>query len=109
MSDASEAERLALLAKRRKLMEDWSAFALHREEGLPPASISLSAVPESDPHASREINHLCDLERALRYDAVQTVIIASTGPKSLIRPVGPEHVLILFMLNANFHKIRVGL
>jgi hypothetical protein len=36
MSDASEAERLALLAKRRKLMEDWSAFALHREEGLPP-------------------------------------------------------------------------
>ena len=43
---------------------------------LTPASISLSAVPESDPHASREINHLCDLERALRYDAVQTVIIA---------------------------------
>ena len=35
MSDASDAERLALLAKRRKLMEDWSAFALHREEGLP--------------------------------------------------------------------------
>jgi hypothetical protein len=35
MSDASEAERLALLAKRRKLMEDWSAFALHR---IPPAS-----------------------------------------------------------------------
>jgi hypothetical protein len=62
MSDASEAERLALLAKRRKLMEDWSAFALHREEGL---SISLSTVPESDPHASREINRLCDLERAL--------------------------------------------
>jgi hypothetical protein len=30
MSDISEAERLALLAKRRKLMEDWSRRSYSR-------------------------------------------------------------------------------
>jgi hypothetical protein len=31
MTDISEADRLALLAKCRKLMEDWSAFATASE------------------------------------------------------------------------------